>query len=196
MMSLMRASLLILLSFSLSHNSLAEAAPRVALETTHGTIVLELDAEKAPESVRNFLAYVDKGFYEGLIFHRVIPGFMVQGGGFDTDYQQRETGEPIVNESRNGLSNERGTIAMARTGNPHSATSQFFINLVDNRRLDGSEYRWGYAVFGKVVEGMEVVDTIAQVATGPAGDFTRDAPQAMVIIHRAHRLDGKIEASQ
>lgn len=188
-MSLLRACLIVLLGLSGNTHSFADPTPRVALETTHGTIVLELDAGKAPEAVSNFLAYVDSGFYEGLIFHRVIPGFMVQGGGFDTDYQQRETRAPINNESRNGLSNLRGTIAMARMGHPHSATSQFFINLADNRRLDASEYRWGYTVFGKVVDGMSVVDAIAEVATGPAGDFSRDAPQAMVIIHRARRID-------
>ncbi len=187
-MSLLRACLIVLLGLSGYTPGYADPAPRVALDTTHGTIVLELDDGKAPETVRNFLAYVDSGFYEGLIFHRVIPGFMIQGGGFDTDYQQRKTRAPINNESRNGLSNLRGTIAMARMGHPHSATSQFFINLVDNRRLNSSEYRWGYTVFGKVIDGISVVDTIAEVATGPAGDFAKDAPQAMVIIHRARRV--------
>lgn len=187
-MFLQRARLLLLLCLIVPGLGFAGDPTLVALETTHGKIVLELDAAKAPESVRNFLAYVDKGYYDGLIFHRVIPGFMIQGGGFDTDYQQRETDKPIVNESRNGLGNQRGTIAMARMGHPNSATSQFFINLVDNRRLNASEYRWGYAVFGRVVEGMEVVDAIAEIPTGPAGDFPRDVPQAAVIIHRAKRV--------
>ena len=165
-----------------------EKNPCVTLETSAGDMLIELDEEQAPESVRNFLAYVDKGYYDGRIFHRVIPGFMIQGGGYDTEFEEGELDEPIVNESRNGLSNARGTIAMARTAIPNSATSQFFINLVDNRRLDASEYRWGYAVFGRVVEGMEVVDAIAEVPTGPAGPFMSNVPQTTVIIERAARF--------
>ncbi len=165
-----------------------EALPRVTMETSAGDIVIELDAVRAPETVRNFLAYVDKGFYEDVIFHRVIPGFMAQGGGYDTAYQLKQQDPPIPNESRNGLSNLRGTIAMARTANPDSANSQFFINLADNARLDGSEDRWGYAVFGRVVAGMDVVDRITEIPTGPAGPFRQNVPQGMVIIERVTRV--------
>ena len=140
-----------------------DAAPRVALETNHGTIVLELNPEKAPITVANFLQYAERGWYDGTIFHRVIDGFMIQGGGFTADMQKKITRPEIENESKNGLSNKRGTISMARTGDPHSATAQFFINLLDNKGLDAEGDSWGYAVFGKVVEGMEVVDSIATV---------------------------------
>ncbi len=138
-----------------------DAAPRVALETNHGTIVLELNPEKAPITVANFLQYAESGWYDGTVFHRVMDGFMIQGGGFDADMQKKITRQPIKNESGNGLSNVRGSIAMARTDDPHSATAQFFINHADNQSLD--TYEGGYAVFGKVVEGMEVVDSIATV---------------------------------
>lgn len=143
--------------------------PRVLLETSKGNIVIELDAQKAPVSVENFLAYVESGFYDGTIFHRVIPGFMVQGGGFTADMKKKETRAPIKNEADNGLKNDRGTIAMARTMNPNSATAQFFINSVDNDRLNHTSKTtqgWGYAAFGRVVEGMDVVDAISGVATG------------------------------
>lgn len=144
-----------------------DAKPRVELDTTAGKIVLELDAEKAPISVENFLKYVDDGFYDNLIFHRVIKGFMIQGGGFSEKLEERDRDSgvraPIQNESGNGLSNKRGTIAMARTNNPNSATCQFYINHADNPPLD--TYGGGYAVFGKVVEGMDVVDAIAGVPT-------------------------------
>ncbi len=144
----------------------AQAAPRVVMQTSMGKIVLELDAEKAPVSVENFLAYVDDKFYDGTIFHRVIPNFMIQGGGFDTGRKQKETRAPIKNEAKNGLKNDRGTIAMARTGDPNSATAQFFINVVDNANLDYPRPDGhGYAVFGKVVEGMDVVDKIKDVPT-------------------------------
>jgi peptidyl-prolyl cis-trans isomerase A (cyclophilin A) len=142
--------------------------PRVALETTMGTIVLELDAEKAPDTTANFLQYVESRYYEGTIFHRVIPNFMIQGGGFVSLTQQKSDGlrKPIQNEARNGLKNQRGTIAMARTADPHSATAQFFINVVDNAMLDyPGRDGWGYCVFGKVVEGMDVVDKIKSVQT-------------------------------
>lgn len=161
------------------------AHPCVVLETNVGEITIELDEVSAPESVRNFLAYVNNGYYDGRIFHRVIPGFMIQGGGYDTGFKEGELDKPIVNESRNGLSNQRGTIAMARTATPNSATSQFFINLTDNKRLDASEYRWGYAVFGKIVKGMDVVDAIAGIPTGAAGPFPQNVPQPMVIIEKA-----------
>jgi cyclophilin family peptidyl-prolyl cis-trans isomerase len=162
--------------------------PRVQLETTLGTITLELDPTRAPKSVENFLGYVRAGHYDGTIFHRVIKGFMVQGGGFDAQLRQKATRAPIQNEADNGLKNQRGTIAMARTNDPHSASSQFFVNTVDNRFLDHTaknERGWGYAVFGKVVEGMGVVDAIEAVRTGPKGPFREDVPQQDVVILRA-----------
>ncbi|ULG70806.1 peptidyl-prolyl cis-trans isomerase [Marinobacterium sediminicola] len=157
---------------------------RVSLDTTAGNITLELDSQNAPITVANFVQYVEKGHYDGVIFHRVIPGFMIQGGGFTPDMQQLETAEPIQNESDNGLSNLRGTIAMARTRDPHSATAQFFINTVDNRRLDGTPGRPGYTVFGKVSSGMEVVDLISKAPTGSRGHY-RDVPVTPIIINKA-----------
>jgi peptidyl-prolyl cis-trans isomerase B (cyclophilin B) len=162
-------------------------APRVALDTTAGRIVLELAADKAPKTVESFLRYVKAGHYDGTIFHRVIPGFMVQGGGFSSDMTQKSVQAPVQNEADNGLSNVRGSIAMARTSDPHSATSQFFINLVPNTALDHTgktPQGWGYTVFGKVVEGMEVVDKIAQVQTGSRGQH-RDVPVEAVVIRKA-----------
>jgi peptidyl-prolyl cis-trans isomerase A (cyclophilin A) len=145
-------------------------APRVALETSDGTIVLELAATKAPRTVENFLAYVASGHYDATVFHRVIPTFMIQGGGFTADMKEKPARAPIPLESQNGLKNERGTVAMARRGDPNSATAQFFINVVDNPRLDHpSPDGHGYAVFGKVVEGMDVVDRIRAVPTGSRG---------------------------
>jgi peptidyl-prolyl cis-trans isomerase A (cyclophilin A) len=168
------------------------AGPRVALHTTQGDIVLELDAAKAPKSVENFLQYVKDGHYNGTIFHRVIDNFMAQGGGFTADLQQKPTRAPIQNEANNGLSNLRGTITMARTTDPHSAAAQFFINLVDNPRLDyvsdQNGYTWGYAVFGKVVEGMETVDKIRAIETGPQGVFARDVPKVAIVIEKAEIL--------
>jgi cyclophilin family peptidyl-prolyl cis-trans isomerase len=151
--------------------------------------VLELDAARAPKSTVNFLRYVRDGHYDGTIFHRVITGFVAQGGGYDAEFAERETREPVQNESKNGLSNERGTIAMARTQDPHSATAQFYINLADNARLDGAEGRWGYTVFGRVVDGMDVVDAIAAVPTGPGGPFRSDVPQAPIVVREARVLD-------
>ena len=164
-------------------------APKVELVTTHGSLVLELDPVKAPISTENFLRYVRDGHYDGLVFHRVIPGFMAQGGGYDAEFAEREHREPIQNESRNGLSNERGTIAMARTNDPHSASSQFFINLVDNYRLDGAPARWGYAVFGRLTDGYEVLDKIAALPTGRGGPFSSDVPRQPVVIESARVLD-------
>ncbi|ANF58854.1 peptidylprolyl isomerase [Halotalea alkalilenta] len=164
------------------------AEQRVALETSRGVIEVELDAEHAPATVENFLSYVDQGFYTGTLFHRVIPGFMIQGGGFDGDFAQKPTQAPVRNESGNGLANRRGTIAMARTANPDSATSQFFINLVDNANLDGAAGRPGYTVFGRVVSGMEVVDAIAQVPTTRRGPHT-DVPATPIEITSARLLD-------
>lgn len=166
-------------------------APRVVLETNHGNIILELYPDKAPQSVGNFLAYVDEGYYSGTIFHRVIDGFMIQGGGFTDDMTQKSTKNGVPNEADNGLKNSRGTVAMARTTEPHSATSQFFINLVDNAPLDHTDKTprgWGYTVFGKVVEGMDVVDAIAKAPTGTVGPF-RDVPSETVVIVSAQRSE-------
>ena len=154
------------------------------METSLGEFTLQLDGRRAPLTTANFLEYVKSGFYEGTIFHRVIPGFMAQGGGFTVDLEQKETREPVVNESGNGLSNRRGTIAMARTGNPHSGTAQFYVNLVDNRALDPNPQRWGYAVFGVVIEGMETLDKIAAVPTGPRPPLPQDVPQSNIIIEK------------
>jgi len=170
------------------------ADPRVRIETSKGTIVLELYPEKAPKTVANFLEYVRTGHYFGTTFHRVIPGFMIQGGHFQSDYQMPPTLPPIPNEAANKLKNLRGTIAMARTGDPNSATDQFFINLKNNDFLD---YRndtadgIGYCVFGKVVEGMDVVDAIAKVPTGSGGPFPKDVPQPPVVIKGATLLEAK-----
>ena len=162
--------------------------PQVELHIAdHGVITLELDAAKAPKSVENFLAYVKKGHYDNTIFHRVIPGFMIQGGGFEPGMNQKPTGEQIKNEADNGLKNDRGTIAMARTQAPHSATAQFFINIADNDFLNFKSadlQGWGYCVFGKVSDGMDVVDAIRKVKTGSSG-FHQDVPKEDVIIERA-----------
>ncbi|MDD3760391.1 MAG: peptidylprolyl isomerase [Acidithiobacillus sp.] len=163
---------------------------QVVLHTNHGDIQIELDDAKAPKTVANFLQYVDEGFFDGTIFHRVIPGFMIQGGGFTEKMQQKNTHDAIKNEAENGLKNERGTLAMARTNDPHSATAQFFINLVDNDFLNfrsASGSGWGYAVFGKVTSGMEVVDAIAKVATGNHG-MHQDVPKEAVVIEKAERI--------
>ncbi len=165
-------------------------SPRVELKTSLGSIVLELYPDKAPKSVANFLQYVNDGFYDGTIFHRVIDGFMIQGGGFTPDFDQKETREPIENEAANGLQNTTGTVAMARTGDPHSATAQFFINVADNDFLNHTAptpQGWGYTVFGKVVEGMDVVDKIRQVATGQRGPF-EGVPTTPVVIEQARVL--------
>lgn len=171
----------------------AWAAPTVEMITSQGKIVIELNAEKAPKSVANFLQYAREGFYNGTIFHRVIPGFMIQGGGFDEKMNQKPTRAPIENEAANGLKNKRGTIAMARTNDPHSATAQFFINHVDSDFLDfrsPSGSGWGYAVFGQVKEGMEVIDKIAKVPTGNAG-FHQNVPQTPIVIQSVKILSEK-----
>lgn len=171
----------------------AAPGPRVALHTNLGQIVIELDPVKAPLSSENFLTYVKDGYYNGTVFHRVIDNFMIQGGGFTSDLQAKPTRAPIRNEANNGLSNLRGTVAMARTGDPHSASAQFFINLVDNPRLDyvsdQNGVTWGYAVFGKVVEGMDVVDKIRAIPTGAQGPFRSDVPIQTAIIERAEQLE-------
>ena len=159
----------------------------VKLTTNHGDIVIELDAEKAPETVKNFLAYVEAGHYDNTIFHRVINGFMIQGGGFEPGMQQKPTKDPIENEANNGLKNNKYTVAMARTQAPHSATAQFFINVADNGFLNHTAptaQGWGYAVFGQVVSGTEIVDTIRGVKTGRKG-FHDDVPVDDVIIEKA-----------
>ncbi len=157
----------------------------VVLSTNHGQITIELDAEKAPKTVENFLSYVKSGHYDGTIFHRVIDGFMIQGGGFEPGMKQKDCGEPIENEASNGLANEQYTIAMARTNDPHSATAQFFINVKNNSFLDYSgPDHWGYCVFGKVTDGMDVVDQIRKVPTGSKG-FHGDVPVEDVIIEKA-----------
>ncbi|HEY5602695.1 MAG TPA: peptidylprolyl isomerase [Gammaproteobacteria bacterium] len=176
---------MVLMVFSVS---VAFAGPLVKLTTNLGDIVIELDDKKAPKSVANFLGYVNDGFYSDTIFHRVIDGFMIQGGGFTESMDKKGTKAPIENEASNGLRNDRGTIAMARTNSPHSATAQFYINVVNN---DSLNYRsstpsgWGYAVFGKVVQGMDVVDKIRKIPTGPRGPFPKDVPQSPVVIQSA-----------
>lgn len=162
------------------------ANPKVKIETTLGDITLELDAQNAPVTVENFISYVNDGFYDGTIFHRVIPNFMVQGGGMNPDMSEKATKASIQNEANNGLKNDRGTVAMARTNEPHSASSQFFINVKDNGFLNFSGENmqgWGYAVFGKVVEGIETVDKIEAVETGNKG-FHQDVPTESVIMNK------------
>ncbi len=159
---------------------------RVILTTTVGEITIALFDQRAPITVKNFLAYVDSGFYNGTIFHRVIPSFVIQGGGYTPDMQRKETFPPIENESRNGLRNWRGTLSMARTSDPNSATSQFFINLVDNRNLDYGPRGPGYAVFGVVMEGMDIVDRIAQVPT-ETKDVFQNVPKEPIVIISARR---------
>tara|TARA_R110002049_G_scaffold252263_1_gene426776 strand:+ start:79855 stop:80370 length:516 start_codon:yes stop_codon:yes gene_type:complete len=170
---------------------MSDTNPKVQLETSKGNIVIELNAEKAPKTVENFLAYVKSGHYDGTIFHRVIPSFMIQGGGFDTDMKQKPTNATIQNEANNGLKNVKGSIAMARTSAPHSASSQFFINVADNSFLDFSSESpqgWGYAVFGQVTEGLDTVLTIEEVATGNHGGH-QDVPLEPVIIQKAILLE-------
>ncbi len=176
---------------SQSKGAVMNQHPKVLLETTKGRIVVELYPEKAPKTVENFLTYVKEGFYDGTVFHRVIPNFMIQGGGMTVDLQQKTTHAPIPNEADNGLENDRGTIAMARTSDPDSTTAQFFINLVDNDFLNfrnKTPQGWGYAVFGKVTEGMDVVDAIAKVQTGRKGPYS-DVPVEPVVIEHAKILE-------
>lgn len=165
--------------------------PKIAFSTTAGDFVVQLDGRRAPLTTRNFLEYVNSGHYDGTIFHRVISGFMAQTGGFDKDLTEKPTRNPVPNESGNGLSNLRGTLAMARTNDPHSASAQFFINLVDNQRLDPNPRSWGYTVFGEVIEGMEVIDKIAAMETGPKGRFRSDVPKTDVIITKATLVKAK-----
>jgi len=173
-------------------------AQKVELDTTAGKIVLQLDASAAPKTVENFIAYVKSGHYDGTQFHRVIPGFMVQGGGYTADYAQKPTRPPVRNEaeqaSKAGLVNAPGTIAMARTSDPHSASSQFFINVADNKFLNYRESTvqgYGYTVFGKVVSGMDVVEKMAKAPTGAGGPFPKDVPVETILIKSAKVVDAK-----
>lgn len=171
----------------------ADPPPRVKLTTSQGDITVELDSAAAPETVENFLAYVKDGFYDGVIFHRVIAGFMIQGGGFDADMNRKSPRQPIPNEAENGLSNRTGTLAMARTADPHSASAQFFINVKDNDFLDHrskTSQGWGYCVFGRVVNGMEVVRAIENVPTTSRSGM-RDVPKAPVVIKKATVVSAK-----
>ncbi len=186
------------LLFSNAHAAKDITTKRVQLETTEGNIVLELDITRAPLSVLNFMNYVRDGFYDGTIFHRVIKDFMIQGGGFTPELERKQTKAPILNEADNGLKNVRGSIAMARTQDPHSATAQFFINTVDNPFLNHSSKTprgWGYAVFGRVVKGMNVVDKIRNQRTGPNGPFRSDVPLKMMLIQKATIIGEKKAAT-
>lgn len=180
----MRTLLFTLIFLCLSVSLALAENPKVALTTSKGTIVLELDPAKAPITVENFLTYVQEGFYSGTVFHRVIPNFMIQGGGMDADMAPKKGHAPIKNEADNGLKNDKYTIAMARTGEIHSATSQFFINRADNAFLNHGVRDFGYAVFGKVIEGKDVVDAIAAVPTGQRGMHS-DVPVEPVVIEKA-----------
>jgi cyclophilin family peptidyl-prolyl cis-trans isomerase len=185
-------TLLVCLALPLAAGAADKTAsnPKVRMTTNLGAIEIELDARRAPKTTANFLSYVDKGFYTGTIFHRVIPGFMIQGGGFETGMSQKKTDAPIMNEADNGLKNAAGTIAMARTPSPHSASAQFFINAVDNTNLDHSEKTvqgWGYAVFGKVTKGMDVVKKIETAQTKTAGQF-QNVPTKDVVIKKVERI--------
>lgn len=182
--------MLTLLAVLLASATSALSAPvNVVMETSMGNINLALDQDKAPATVANFLQYVDDGYYNDTIFHRVINNFMIQGGGLTADMNKKDTRDPVENEAKNGLKNVRGSIAMARTNAPHSATSQFFINLKDNTNLDYPSFdSWGYAVFGKVTSGMDVVDAIANVATGVKSG-RRDVPTETVTIKSIKRLE-------
>jgi len=179
------------LSVILSTTAMA-ADPQVELKTSAGTVVLELYPDKAPNTVENFIQYAKDGFYDGTMFHRVIAGFMIQGGGFTTDFKQKQTRAPVRNEAETGLKNATGTIAMARTSDPHSATAQFFINVTDNAMLDfkfPTEQGYGYCAFGKVVKGMDVVERIARDATGPGPATHRDVPVKPIVIESVKVLD-------
>ena len=171
------------------------ANPQVELKTNFGNIAIELYPDKAPKTVDNFLRYVKDGYYNGTIFHRVIPGFMVQGGGFDKSFKQKPTRQPVENEAANGLKNEAGTVAMARTSDPHSATAQFFVNVANNSFLNHTSPTargYGYTVFGKVTRGMEVVNKIAATATGAGGPFPGDVPRETVVIEEARLITGGV----
>jgi cyclophilin family peptidyl-prolyl cis-trans isomerase len=162
----------------------------IRFETSHGPFTIELFPKEAPVTVENFLRYVDDGFFDGTIFHRIVPGFVIQGGGLTVDFDNKQTRAPISNEAKNGLKNTRGSLSMARTSDINSATSQFFVNLTDNAFLDNGPRDYGYAVFGRVTEGMDVIDKIAKVSTGRRKGYT-DAPLEDVVITSARRLPEK-----
>jgi cyclophilin family peptidyl-prolyl cis-trans isomerase len=166
----------------------AQDNARVRVETTLGSFVIELDVARAPLTSANFLQYVREGHYAGTIFHRVIGNFVAQGGGYDEKYVEKPTRPGVPNESGNGLSNRRATVGLARTGEPHSGNAQFYLNIADNAALDPQPSRWGYAVFGRIIEGMEVVDDIGAVATGQVGPFDKDAPVKAVVILKATEI--------
>jgi peptidyl-prolyl cis-trans isomerase B (cyclophilin B) len=194
LMKLIIGALLFVVIFFQSLYTNAKGNPKVKLVTSKGDIIIELYPQKAPVTVENFLKYVDAQFYHGTIFHRVIPGFMIQGGGFTPDMTQKQVKGAIKNEANNGLKNERGTIAMARTADPHSATAQFFINTVNNSYLNFKNETtkgWGYCVFGRVIKGMDVVEAIEKVATGEKGMHS-DVPLTPVLIEKAVRIDENI----
>ncbi len=181
----------LLATAALTISMAALAAPSVEMQTSAGKIVIELNADKAPGTVSNFLKYAKEGHYDGTIFHRVIDGFMIQGGGFTADMSEKKAGAPIQNEAKNGLKNQRGTIAMARRPDPHSATAQFFINHKDNAMLDYPGHDgWGYAVFGKVTQGLDIVDKIAKVPTGNSG-MHQNVPTQPVIVQSVKVLSDK-----
>jgi len=193
----MRSTFFVLMLFLTStysfatENKMSDTPNKVKLTTTLGTITIQLDTEKAPISSKNFIQYVKEGFYDGTIFHRVIPDFMAQGGGFTADFEQKKTRDTIKNEADNGLKNTRGTLAMARTSDPDSATTQFFINYKDSSFLDHTSPTpngWGYAVFGKVTEGMDVVDEMAKMPTGNHGGH-QDVPKTNIIINKAEIVE-------
>lgn len=193
----MRLTLFVLMLFLTStssfatENKMSDTPNKVKLTTTLGVITIQLNTEKAPISSKNFIQYVKEGFYDGTIFHRVIPGFMAQGGGFTSDFKQKKTHDPIKNEANNGLKNTRGSLAMARTSDPDSATAQFFINYKDTSFLDytsPTQNGWGYAVFGEVIEGMEVVDEMAKMPTGNHGGH-QDVPKTDIVITKAEIVE-------
>lgn len=166
----------------------AQSPTLVRVHTNMGSFLIELDTSRAPLTTKSFLEYVKAGHYNGTIFHRVISNFVAQGGGFDEQFVEKPVGAGVPNESGNGLSNARGTVGLARTGDPHSGTSQFYVNLADNAALDPQPSRWGYAVFGRVIEGMSTIDSIGSVATGEQGPFEQDAPLKAIVIEKMEIL--------
>jgi cyclophilin family peptidyl-prolyl cis-trans isomerase len=172
--------------------------PQIEVTTNAGSFVIELFTSRAPLTVSNFVQYVNSGFYEGIVFHRIVGGFVAQAGGYDTDYKLKQSGPMVPNEAGNGLSNRRGFVAMARTADPHSANSQFYINLADNLALDPNPTRWGYTVFGRVIEGMETIDEIGYRATGPGPipGLAKDVPVDPIIITKMMLLPDTIEQTQ
>lgn len=175
--------------------ALADGPPRVRIDTNLGSFVIQLESQRAPLTSANFLAYVKSGYYDGTVFHRVINNFIVQAGGFNEKFEAKPTNPPVSNESGNGLSNKRGTIGLARGDLPHSGNAQFYVNLTDNDDLDPTPLRWGYAVFGRVVEGLDVVERIGRVPTGAVGPWPKDAPLDNVVIRHAEVLkDGAASA--